>query len=225
MKKILAFFVMLIFCVAGANMLSSKKKTDGNLINLPKPSYSGKTSIEQALLQRRSVRSYANKPLTLKEISQLLWATQGITNKSGFRTAPSAGANYPLELYAIIQNADGVSRGIYKYIPQGHKLKKVRETDKIDFENMSLQSWISKSPVIFAITAIYERITKRYGERAAKYVHMEAGHAAQNLQLQGISLNIGSCVVGAFSDDEISKMLGLSKTEKPLYLIPTGKKS
>jgi SagB-type dehydrogenase family enzyme len=222
MKKIITGICVVIFCTAGAYMLTNKKNIN-KTIKLPRPSYASTTSIEKALTKRRSIRKYGLAPLTPSEISQLLWAAQGITNQRGFRTAPSAGATYPLELYVIVQNAVGIDKGIYRYIPQGHKIVKIKEADKVDFDKITRQGWIAESAVVFAITAVYKRTTGRYGKRGVMYVHMEAGHAAQNIQLQGTSLDIGSCVVGAFINSEVTKLLNLSSEEEPLYLIPAGK--
>lgn len=226
MKKILSFILVLIFTSAGVYMLANKKQTEEkwqNIVDLPKPDYTGKTSIEEALLKRRSVRKYKNEPITLKELSQLLWSAQGVTSERGFRTAPSPGALYPLRLYTIAHNVTGLEKTIYEYIPNEHKLLKRKDIGKIDYSKISRQGWIAKSAVIFVFTADYGRVAESYGKWAKRFTDMEAGHAAQNLQLQGISLGIGSCVVGAFNDDEINRILNLPENETSIYLIPAGK--
>jgi SagB-type dehydrogenase family enzyme len=227
MKKMLLIGIAVIFSIAGVYMFTNgkkaEKKEEKNVIYLPKPQFSGKISIETALLKRRSIRKYTDSPLTLKETGQLLWAAQGITNERGFRTAPSAGAVYPMNLYIIVQNAGGMEKAIYRYIPQGHKLLKIKNTSKINFSKISRQSWISKASVIFVITADYKRISEVYGGWGVKFANMEAGHIAQNIQLQGVSIAVGSCVVGAFEGIEISALLNLTQKETPVYLVAVGK--
>jgi SagB-type dehydrogenase family enzyme len=195
-------------------------------IKLHEPKHDSETSVEQALLGRRSVREYRNEPLTLTEVSQLLWAAQGITELSrGFRTAPSAGALYPLEVYVIISNVEGVAIGVYKYKPCQHEIVKVRDGDVSDELTAAAlgQTWIGDGSVVILFSAVYEITTQKYGDRGIRYVHMEAGHAAQNVYLQAVSLNLGTGVVGAFQDDEVRSILNMSDEENPLYIIPVGK--
>ncbi len=194
------------------------------IIKLPEPEYHSHTSVEEALLKRRSVREYKDVPLTLAEISQLLWAAQGVTDPGGFRTAPSAGALYPLELYIVIGNAD-VPDGIYKYDPHKHELTMIVEGDKrTELCSAALdQPWVKEAPVVIVISAVYERTTTRYGERGIRYVHMEAGHAAQNIYLQAVSLNLGTVVLGAFDDEGVKRVVNMKDKEQPLYIMPVGK--
>lgn len=195
-------------------------------IKLPEPKYDSNTSVEQALLERRSVRAYKKVPLILDEVSQLLWAAQGITdNGSKFRTAPSAGALYPLDVYIAIGTVEGVAQGVYKYRPRKHELMKVRNGDvRNELASAALgQSSIRESAIVMVFSAVYERTTQKYGNRGIKYVHMEAGHAAQNVYLQAVSLDLGMVVVGAFRDEEIRKILNMSDNERPLYIVPVGK--
>jgi len=195
-------------------------------IKLPEPRHDSKISMEKALKERRSVRHYRNEPLTISEISQLLWAAQGITASGGLRTAPSAGALYPLEVYIIVGNVTNMKSGIYKYIPESHELVKVIEGDKrSELSNAALhQSPIKDAPAVIVIYAVYERTTGKYGERGIRYVHMEAGHAAQNIVLQAVSLNLGTVVIGAFKDEMVKKALNLGDKEDPLSIIPVGRK-
>ncbi|MBU4444436.1 SagB/ThcOx family dehydrogenase [bacterium] len=196
-------------------------------IKLPEPRYDSSVSIEQAMLERRSVRTYQDEPLTLSEVAQLLWSAQGITNpKRGFRTAPSAGALFPLEVYVVIGNVEGIAEGVYKYKPDKHELVKVRDGDVRDKLAVAAlgQACVKKGAIVIVFSAVYERTTRKYGDRGVKYVHMEAGHAAQNVCLQAVSLNLGTVVVGAFRDDEVSKILNLPDEEQPLYILPVGKK-
>lgn len=196
------------------------------MIKLPKPSYESKISIEKALLERRSVRDYKDAALQLSEISQLLWSAQGITEKrDGKRTAPSAGATYPLEVYVVAGNVNELPCGIYKYIPQEHGLLKIMEGDKrAELCNAAFgQSSVRDAPAVLIFFAIYGRTTHRYGERGTRYVHMEVGHAGQNVHLQAVSLGLGTVVIGAFSDKQVKRVINLPKEEEPLYLMPVGK--
>lgn len=213
---LLALFVMMCSEASGAEMLK-----------LPQPKYDSNFSIEKTLLERRSVRSYKNEPLTLAGVSQLLWAAQGITEKTkGLRTAPSAGALYPLETYLVVGNVTGLPVGLYKYNPRGHELEKIADGDKrAELSKAALgQSSVSQAPIVIAISAVYERITGKYGQRGIRYTDMEAGHVGENVALQAVALGLSTVMVGAFDDDSVKNVLGLPAAERPLYLIPIGKK-
>lgn len=219
MKKILLLAVFSVYCL-------SETSYGGEMIKLPKPIYEGKTSVEKAILERRSVRDYKDKPLQISEISQILWSAQGITEKgNGFRSAPSAGATYPLEVYVVVGNVNDLPCGIYKYEPQEHGLVKILEGDKRE-ELCSAahgQSSVVDASAVLVFSAVYERTTHRYGERGIRYTHMEVGHAGQNVHLQAVSLNLGTVVIGAFNDSQVKKVINLPKEEEPLYLMPVGK--
>jgi len=174
--------------------------------------------LEEALLKRHSVRSYEDSPLSLEDVAQLLWAAQGVTRTWGGRTAPSAGALYPLEIYAATAN------GVYRYLPDGHRGEVTTEQDVRDalWDAGLQQDSLRQAPVIFVIAAVYDRTASKYGERAERYVKLEAGHAAQNLLLQAVSLGLGAVPIGAFHDDEVARVLHLPAEEEPLYLIPVG---
>jgi len=194
-------------------------------VTLPKLQYESTTSVEQALLKRRSVREFRNLPLALDDLGQLLWAAQGITDRVGFRTAPSAGALYPLELYAVAGNVQGLLTGLYRYIPRGHALRRIANGDKRPALGHAAydQPSIAEAPAVLALCAVYERVTGKYGERGLRYVHMEAGHAAQNVYLQAVFLNLGTVVLGAFDDMRVAETLTLGEQEQPLYLMPIGR--
>lgn len=196
------------------------------LIKLPDPITKGTVSLEEAIALRRSERSYAKLPLKLEQISQILWSAQGITDRRGFRAAPSAGATYPLEIYAVVKDGgvDGLEAGVYRYIPEKHALELVKEGD-YSAELMSAcldQDWVGKAPLNIVIVAIYERTTRRYGERGKRYVYMEVGHVGQNIYLQATAIGLGTVAIGAFYDDEVKKVLSLPKEEVPLYVMPIG---
>jgi len=196
------------------------------VINLPEPQYDSDISLEQSLLERRSIRSYTGQPLTLHELSQLLWAAQGLTDPRGFRAAPSAGGLYPLELYIVAGDVEGLTAGIYRYQPDGHQLVKTLDGDRqAELAEAALgQAWVKEGAVSIVFTAVYERTTGKYGDRGIRYVHMEVGHAAQNLCLQATALGLGAVTVGAFHDGEVSKLLNLPAEEEPLYIITVGRR-
>ena len=194
-------------------------------IPLPEPRYDGDVSVEHALRMRRSVRSYQDDPLDLSEISQILWSAQGITSHRRFRTAPSAGALYPLELYVIAGNVKNLSPAIYKYQPGKHVLVKIVAGDmRSELSRAALgQSAIKKAPTVLLFCAVFERTTGKYGRRGIRYVHMEVGHAAQNVCLQAIALGLKTAVIGAFRDTDVEKVANLADNEQPLYLVPMGR--
>jgi len=204
---------------------SESTPTPEMITKLPEPKLSSEVSLEQALLERRSVREFADAPLSLEEVSQLLWAAQGITSGWGGRTAPSAGALYPLELYVVVGNVDGLAQGVYRYRPGRHELATVGAGDKRSklAEAALGQEWVEEAAIDIVVTAVYERTTSKYGERGIRYVHMEAGHAAQNLYLQAAAMDLGMVTVGAFYDDKVSEILGVTEDETPLYIIPVGR--
>jgi SagB-type dehydrogenase family enzyme len=196
------------------------------IIELPEPRYDSDVSIEQSLLRRRSIRSYTGESLTLQELSQLLWAAQGVTDPKGFRTAPSAGALYPLELYVVAGDVQDLSQGVYRYEPLEHGLVKTMDGDKrLELADAAVwQDCVGEGAIVIVFTAVYERTTVKYGDRGIRYVHMEAGHAAQNLCLQAAAMDLGVVTVEAFYDEEVVELLNISENEQPLYIIPVGRK-
>ncbi len=194
-------------------------------IKLSEPKHDSNTSIEEALLKRRSVRSFKDSPLTLAEVSQLLWAAQGITSPRGLRTAPSAGALYPLEIYVVAGNVDDLPEGVYIYRPVKHELVRVEKGDKrMELCDAALgQTSVRNAAAVIVFAAVYERTTGKYGDRGIQYVHIETGHAAQNVFLQTVPLNLGTVVIGAFYDDAVKKVLKMSDREIPLYIMPVGR--
>lgn len=195
-------------------------------IPLPEPRLRSEVSIEEALQKRRSVREYADISLTLHEISQVLWSAQGITDRErGFRTSPSAGATFPLELYIAVANVSNLSEGVYRYNQATHSIERILEGDKRRalYDVALRQPSILSAPAVIVITGVIARTEGRYGERAWRYVYMEAGHAAQNVYLQCVSLDMGAVVIGAFHDDAVARTLQLQRGEYPLYILPVGK--
>lgn len=188
-------------------------------IRLVAPSQAGGEALSKVLNTRRSMREFAPTPLTDVHLSQLVWAAQGVTSAAGFRTAPSAGALYPLELYVLNE------RGLYRYDPPRHQLqlRQVGDLRRPLHRAALSQPAILQAPVVFVITGVYGRTARKYGQlRAPRYVHLEAGHAAQNLLLQATALGLGAVPIGAFHDDNVRQLLRLPNHESPLYLIPVG---
>ncbi|MEA3345957.1 MAG: SagB/ThcOx family dehydrogenase [Chloroflexota bacterium] len=198
--------------------LSPQVEPLGEKMRLPAPRLKSDISLEEALSRRRSVREYTEEPLGWEEIGQLLWAAQGITADWGGRTAPSAGALYPLELYVA------TAEGVYHYLLQGHRVEKMSSSDvrQALWRAALEQDWVREAPAVFVIAALYERTERKYGSRAERYVKLEAGHACENLLLQAVALNLGGVPVGAFYDDQVQAALGLPADQEPLYLVPVG---
>ena len=190
----------------------------GEWTELPPPRDSGRLSLETVLRRRRSVREYAPRPFSLDLLSQLCWAAQGVTSPSGLRTAPSAGALYPLELYAATE------RGVLHYDPSSHCVRTVILRDvRPALQRAALsQEAVGEAGAVFVVAAVYQRTAGKYGTRAERYVHIETGHAAQNLLLQATALELGAVPIGAFDDDQVAIVLGLPKAERPVYLIAVG---
>ncbi len=220
MKIVIFLLVFLeVFCMLGPAW-------GGERFTLPQPRESGKYSLEEVLIKRRSIRSFTEQALTLEELSQLLFAAQGITEeRHGFRTAPSAGALYPLEIYAVVGKVEGLSEGVYRYLPEEHELEKVLTEDRREglFRSALYQAAIKEAPVVFVICAVYGRTTRKYGERGVRYVHMEAGHVGQNIYLQAEALNLGTVAIGAFHDEAVAQVLSLPQNVVPLYIFPVGR--
>lgn len=203
------------------DVLAPERKTTARL---PAPQPGNGVAIERALAERRSVREFARGPLTLAQVAQLLWAAQGVTRHDGARTAPSAGALYPLELYLVAGEVRDLAPGIYRYVPARHQLQHVAEGDvRRGLCAAALaQECVAGGAAVFVFTAIERRTTRKYGLRGVRYVHIEVGHAAQNLALQATALGLASVTVGAFDDDAVTRVLDLPEGEAPLYLMPVG---
>lgn len=198
---------------------------DVHEVKLPPPRERGEMSLEETIAARRSVRRYRSEPLTLAQLSQVLWAAQGITDHRGLRAAPSAGATYPLEVFAVAGQVEGLAAGIYHYNVKDHSLRLHMEGDRRgELARAALnQEFIAQAPVDIAICAVYERTSRHYGRRAERYVQMDTGHAGENVSLQAVALGLATVIVGAFDDERVSTVMGLAEQFKPLYIIPVGK--
>jgi len=202
-------------------------------IYLPSPQLDGFVSIEKALHERRSRRDFQDKEVSLENISQILWAAYGITLpntdypflRGGFRTAPSAGGLYPLEIYIAVGKVHGLAPGLYKYVPDGHKILKIIDGDvRSELCVAALgQPMIREAPVSIVYTAVFSRTTSKYGQRGReRYVCIDLGHSAENVYLQVEALGLGTCAAASFSDEKMSEVLQLPKEEEPLYIMPIG---
>ena len=228
-----SYISLLIFNIGFAMMTCAQPMHSP--ISLPEPVFRGPVSVEQALVGRRSIRSYTKEPLEISEISQILWAAYGITQKredgpdflrGGLRTAPSAGARYPLELYLVAGNVKGIDPGVYKYNSKKHQLILHINGDKRSelCEAALGQKQIQTAAAIIVYSAVFERTMSKYRERGKnRYVCMDLGHSAQNIYLQAFALHIGTCAMGAFNDMDVKSVINIPEDEEPLYLMPLGK--
>ncbi len=199
-------------------------------IQLPPPITKGSMSLEEAIARRRSIRHFTGASISQSQLSQILWATQGVTDiRSGDRAIPSAGATYPLEIFVVCGRncIKGISDGVYHYNPESHSLSLHRQGDsRLELARAALgQEYIYQAPVNIVIGALYERTKMRYGARGERYVHIEVGHAGQNIYLQATALGLATVAIGAFHDEDVMEVLQLDKRIKPIYIMPVGKPS
>jgi SagB-type dehydrogenase family enzyme len=196
------------------------------VIELPAPRLRGELSVEEALRRRRSVREYSSEPLTLAELGQLLWSAYGVTSPEGYRTAPSAKALYPLELYAAVSRVEALEPGIYRYLAARHALTPVVSGDRRErlFRSTFSQDAVREGVACLIFTAVYERTRVEFGEAGRDLVHMDLGHAGQNVHLQAEALGLGTVVIGAFRPKEVAEILESPVEEAPVYLMPVGRR-
>jgi len=197
-------------------------------IRLPSPNQKGSMSLEEAIARRRSVRDFTSQPVSQAQLSQILWSAQGITNtREKYRAVPSAGATYPLEIFVVCGRncIEGIGEGIYHYNIDSHSLTLHYKGDvRLELARVALdQEYIYQAPVDIVICAIYERTAMTYGARAERYVHIEVGHAGQNIYLQATALGLATVAIGAFYDEQVREVLRLDKQCKPIYIMPVGK--
>lgn len=193
-------------------------------VKLAHPRQDGSISLEACIRQRRSLRSFRDRALTKDEVGQLLWAAQGVTAPDGGRTVPSAGALYPLELSIAAGNVTSLVAGVYRYLTHRHELVLAISGDQREslIDSAFGQDWIATAPACICIAAVFTRTTVKYGDRGHGYVYLEAGHAADNVMLEAVALGLATTMVGAFSDEKVSRLLRLGANETPLCLIPVG---
>lgn len=230
MKRIsLGIAVIIVFILgSGLSLFAQQEGKSEVKVKLPPPRYESPVSVEEAIFTRKSVRRYGEESLTLEEVSQLLWAAGGATCDGitgATRAYPSAGARYPLEIYLIVGDVEGLSPGIYRYHWEKHELSIVREGDLRPqlMQACYGQRMVGQAPASLLFTANYRRTTGQYGKRGERYVHMDTGHAGENVHLQAEALGLGTVVMGAFLDEAVKRTVGL-KDEEPLYVMPVGRK-
>lgn len=240
--KYIKLLVPALFLLTAANAQEQKPQTDKimksteegkTVYHLPAPSTKGTISLEETLNTRRSRRNFHPDGVTSAHLSQILWAAYGVTRpmdaptvRGGLRTAPSAGARYPLEIYAVVGNVPGIDPGVYRYDPKEHKIIMTNPADvRKELTAAALnQKMINDAPFSVFFSAIYERITERYGDRGReRYVCMDLGHSAQNVYLQAEALGLGTCAIGAFTDSKVTEVMQLPENEVPLYIMPIGR--
>jgi SagB-type dehydrogenase family enzyme len=209
----------LVAMLLGGNSLARAEP-----LKLPTPQQAAGASLFDVLKQRRSNREFSPRALSKMAVGGLLWAAQGVTSPEGLRTAPSAGALYPLTLRLVAGSVDGLEAGIYRYNPGQHALSLEQKEDLRQELAVTAfhQTWVAEAPAIIVICADYLRTTGKYGKRGVRYVHMEAGHAAQNLLLQAEEMGLSAVVVGAFEDKALKSLLKLTGEETPLSILPIG---
>jgi len=198
------------------------------VVKLDDPDQKGGMPLWEAISRRRSIRDFKDKPINKKLVSQLLWASQGITaTVMGFelRAVPSAGALYPVETYLAIRNVEGIEAGIYHYGVRGHELHQLRLGDfSSTIAHASLdQDFLAQANLVFIWTAVFLRSKWKYGQRAYRYVYLDVGHIAENVALASVSLGLGSCQVAAHFDNEVNSIIGVDGSkESVLYLTAVG---
>ena len=214
----------LVLLLGVVMMFNPPEAQGAEAIKLPPPVKKGGMPLAEALEERRTVRQFAGRPLTLAQVSQLLWAADGVSDPRGLRTAPSAGATYPLDLYLVVGERGVVDlpAGVYHYRVAAHALAPVAAGDlRSPVVRACLnQTWMAAAPVMAVITGEYRRCTGRYGQRGIMYTHMEAGNVSQNLFLAAEALGLGAGIVGAFEDQALSRALTLPPGHEPLLVMP-----
>lgn len=224
----IAGLAALMTAILALSEVSGPTASTGSII-LPEPRTDGGISVEKALLERRSIRSFNDEPLTLAQISQLCWAAQGVTDDKGHRTSPSAMATYPLELYLLAGNVTGLPDGVYHYSPQGHNLTVISNEDVISgLFNSSMggkEDWRKSAPAAFIVTGVFDRINKIPGQDLSRFVYVEAGTASENLLLEVVSLDLAATYTAGFDENKTKEYLRLSSGETPIAIIPVGHKA
>lgn len=220
-KALLGILLLAVIAWLGAGYLAAQQEApkSAERVALPAAAREGRVSLEEALAKRHSVREYTDKTLSEKELGQLLWAAQGVNRPDGHRTAPSANARYPLELYVATPS------GFFHYEPREHQLERRAPGDirPVISKAARGQKQILQSPAVFIFTAVFERMSKTPDDpRAARSIHLEAGHAAQNLLLQAVVLGLGGVPMGGFDDAQLREGLSLPADRRPVYMVAVG---
>jgi len=205
-----------------------KSYPDNPKIELPKQNNIKTETLNHAILNRRSIRDFSKKPLSKEHLSYLIWASTGIQRKErGFeyRTAPSAGALYPIETYVVINNVKNIAQGVYHYNIESNHLEEIKRGDHRSAiaEAALNQPMCYHAAAVFIWTAIFNRSKCKYGQRAYRYIYLDAGHIAENLALSATSINLGTCQIAALYDDEVNQIIDIDGiTESTIYLSVVG---
>ena len=222
---------LLVVSILGLVVLISFLSSDTMAaeITLPSPSYKGTVSVEEALKARRTHRSFQPRPLTLKQFSQILWGAYGVTSQrygSFLKTAPSAGALYPLDIYGVVGQGgvETLAPGIYHFRPENHAVELVKQGDlRAEVAGNALQQmWMARAPLLLVITGEYNRSSIKYGPRGVTYTHIEAGHVGQNVFLQAEAIGLKAGIVGAFNNRSVVTTMGVPPNQDPLLIMPVG---
>ncbi len=204
-------------------IMALEKNDAPQAIKLSEPHTDGGIPLDKALKERRSIRSFSEDGLNLDMVSQLLWAAQGVTDDNGHRTAPSAMARYPLEVYLLAENVTGMPTGVYRYIPADHSLAIIKQDEVSDYYNASagFNDWVKTAPAIFIVTGALNS----NGQDSSRWVYVEAGAAAENLLLEVVSLDLAATYTAGFNATKIEELLGLPEEEVSIGVIPVGRKA
>ncbi len=212
----------------GAKPETYKRYPDAAVVDLPPPALPQRFSLWEAMRTRRSVREFGGNPVSPDQLAGLLWSAQGITARVqgyGLRPAPSAGALYPLELYIAAHNVSSIAPGLYHYAVEAHQLEQLAQGDfRLKVARAALDQEVAyDANAVFIWTAIFERSTWKYKQRAYRYVYLDAGHSAQNVALAAVALGLGSCQIAAIYDDEANELLGVDGiSESTIYMTAVG---
>ena len=204
-----------------------KEYPDARKIELPEPGNTD-ASLETVVSQRKSIRSFADKSLTIEQLSRLLVTADGITHTSGdwqMRAAPSGGALYPIDIYVMASNVESLDQGLYHFQVSDSSLELVSKGDYANAIHAASfeQSAVGSSPITVILTARFDRSTIKYSDRGFRYTYMEAGSICQNIYLQATALGLGTVAVGAFNDDSLNELLGIDgHDEAGLLIMPVG---
>jgi SagB-type dehydrogenase family enzyme len=229
MILIIVFIAVIVAFYSGPKESVSTSRNVISITKLPSPQLTGNMSVEQSIQNRRSVRKYSNQSLNLTDVSQLLWAAQGITDtQRKLRAAPSAGQVYPLELYVVVGNGGvvGLKGGLYHYVPINNTLEMILEGDLRN--NLSQvangQPWVKQAPMNIVITGNYMKMINKYKDPqlSTRFVDMEAGHVGENIYLQAEALGLATVSLGSFDENQMIRLLHLTENETSLYIFPVG---
>lgn len=220
----ISIFILIAGCSKAENTKTGENTTQNeenqDIIHLPQPDKEGGGGLHKILNDRRSIRSYVDGEITKEELSQILWSGDGISyEERAFRTAPSAGALYPIDIFVFNEE------GVFRYEPQDHYLKRVQDEDRRDdlYTASLSQGAVRDADTVLVLMGFVERTSVKYGDRALRYVYIEGGHICQNILLEVENLGLGAVPIGAFHDEQILEILSLEDDVVPVFVIPIGR--